>query len=107
MELIDQPIVIDLTKLEEQSQEKIKDWDKVSGEIAEVIEKITGYSKDNIKDILIGWKELQALLFTKYADGYINLQHDSSAKDIGYSAPWLARTNYSNGPTTYDMITEN
>ncbi len=113
-------------KLEEQSQARVMDWDKASGEIAEVIESITGECKDNIKKVLKDWKELQALLFTKYADGYVNHldykpsfeqedknkelhkkpQNNVPARDIGYSVRWLNRTNYSNGPTTYDMITE-
>nr|WP_321357858.1 C69 family dipeptidase [uncultured Draconibacterium sp.] len=112
--------------LEKQSQNRIEDWDEVSGEVAEVIETITEHSKDNINDVLKDWKELQMLLFTKYADGYINhpdykpsfekdsLDEEQSqkpqtnmpAKDIGYSARWLASTNYSNGPVTYDMETE-
>lgn len=31
---------------------------------------------------------------------------NNAPRDVGYAARWLARTNYSNGPTTYDMVTE-
>lgn len=60
--------------------------------------------------VLIKWWDLGDTLMAKYADGYINLPDgDHSDPDIslpieiGYPSTWLDKTNYKNGPTTYDM----
>lgn len=66
------------------------------------MEMITKFGMNNAKDVLSHWRSLGRRLVAKYSDGYINLP-GSPAKAIGYPAAWLKRTDYENGPTTYDM----
>ncbi|MEF2230498.1 MAG: C69 family dipeptidase [Pseudodesulfovibrio sp.] len=63
---------------------------------------VTQFSFDTAGMILNRWRDLTFELFAKYSDGYINLP-GKEANPIGYPAGWLDRTNYKDGPTTYDM----
>jgi hypothetical protein len=85
--------------LETRQQQLLLDWDKDP-------KKLDQECEANVVEILTKWKLLRNEIITKYADGYINLATDAQARDIGYPAIWLASTNYSKGPVTYDMITE-
>ena len=63
---------------------------------------ITQFSFDTAGMILNRWRDLTFKLFAKYSDGYINLP-GRPATDIGYPTGWLNRTDYKEGPTSYDM----
>lgn len=93
-------------QLETQQQKLVESWDNIDSDDKELKLLITKKCQDNIDDILKQWKQLRNLLFTKYADGYINKPEDKAAIDLGYSADWLAETNYRKGPVKYDMKTE-
>ncbi|WP_027179117.1 dipeptidase [Maridesulfovibrio bastinii] len=76
-------------------------------DVPEYLEKVATQNSNNI---LEEWWNLGDTLIAKYADGYINLpdgDHSNPATalpvEIGYPSTWLDKTNYSNGPTTYDM----
>jgi dipeptidase len=63
---------------------------------------VTGFGIRNADKVLNAWRGLTRTLFAKYSDGYINLP-DRDANPIGYPADWLDKTDYRDGPTTYDM----
>jgi hypothetical protein len=72
--------------------------------------KITEVCAVNTDNIINQWWQLGATIVSKYSDGYINLPdgHYSTppsdpTRMIGYPAPWLNKTNYGWGPTTYEM----
>ncbi|MDD3313725.1 C69 family dipeptidase [Pseudodesulfovibrio sp.] len=64
---------------------------------------ITQFSFDTAGMILNRWRDLTFALLAKYSDGYINRPGEDAVSAIGYPADWLNRTDYRNGPTTYDM----
>ncbi|WP_083465677.1 dipeptidase [Salidesulfovibrio brasiliensis] len=66
------------------------------------IEAMTQFGMKNAEDVLSHWRALGKTLIAKYSDGYINIP-GSPAKAIGYPARWLNETDYSDGPTSYDM----
>lgn len=63
---------------------------------------ITEFSTRVADNTVNRWRELTYKLIGKYSDGYINVP-GKSAIPIGYPAQWLNRTDYENGPTSYDM----
>ena len=67
---------------------------------------LAAFNKEHANLVLQKWWGLAEKLITKYSDGYIN-QAGSPARSIGYPAPWLNVTDYANGPTSYDMKSEN
>lgn len=72
---------------------------------SDVRKTIARKAEENAANVLNDWRDLTFRLFAKYSDGYINTSdHDrSDPKDIGYPAHWLAVTDYTDGPTSYDM----
>lgn len=66
---------------------------------------MTEFGEASAAHILQRWTELGETLIAKYSDGYINPPADmrESAIAIGYPASWLRRTNYAQGPTSYQM----
>lgn len=91
-------------KLELAQLALVREWDAlVEGKpLDEAIALITEWCEENAKGLLAEWRQLGETLIAKYSDGYINLP-DTRARDVGYPATWLSETNYSEGPTTYDM----
>ncbi len=64
---------------------------------------IDAFCQKNAADVVGAWWILARELIGKYSDGYINLPAQDRPVDIGYPADWLVRTDYSEGPTTYEM----
>lgn len=61
------------------------------------------FSYANAAGVLESWKNLTHTLFVKYSDGYINMPDQDEAKAIGYPSDWLDKTDYADGPVSYDM----
>lgn len=98
--------------LEHNSMAFVEEMDKkVAGVPAEDIPKLLEKAAtNNSNSILEKWWDLGDRLIAKYADGYINLPDGDYSDpetalpvEIGYPSTWLDKTNYKNGPTTYDM----
>ena len=71
---------------------------------------ITQFCDDNAASVLKRWWSMADILIAKYSDGYINLPDGKIAtpesekvRMIGYPSWWLDKTNYKDGPTTYEM----
>jgi len=64
---------------------------------------IDKFCQDIAEDVVGGWWDFAKELIAKYSDGYINLPNQEAPVDIGYPSTWLIHTDYSKGPTTYDM----
>ncbi len=92
-------------ELEHMQLKLIQEWDSYcqSKKGQETKELITKLCEKNSIDIVRQWWNLADLLIAKYSDGYLNLQDQPGAKDIGYTSKWLSYTNYNEGPTSYDM----
>ncbi len=70
----------------------------------EAARRVTRWCEENAERVLAEWWRLADTLVAKYSDGYVNLPDpDAKATDVGYDAVWLSKTNYKEGPTTYDM----
>jgi dipeptidase len=63
---------------------------------------VTEFGFVNAGQVLDTWRDLTFTIFAKYSDGYINLP-GGPAKAIGYPSDWLDKTNYADGPVSYDM----
>ena len=90
--------------LEKRAVEGAYAMDKVvAGQPAELQKRlVTEFGYKTATMVLKHWQDLAFTLFAKYSDGYINLPV-TGATPIGYPADWLKRTDYADGPTTYDM----
>ena len=64
---------------------------------------INQFCQDVSARIIEQWQQLAMELIAKYSDGYINLPDQKMPVEIGYPARWLIHTDYSEGPTTYEM----
>ena len=64
---------------------------------------INTFCQDVSDEVVGGWWGFAKQLITRYSDGYINLPNQEVPAEIGYPAPWLIHTDYSEGPTTYEM----
>ncbi|MFC2102242.1 dipeptidase [Bacteroidota bacterium] len=72
--------------------------------------KLTEVCAKNTDNVITQWWHLGETIVAKYSDGYINLPdgHYSTppsdpTRMIGYPATWLNQTDYSWGPTSYEM----
>lgn len=92
-------------KLEYMQLKLIQEWDSYchSKNSQEIKALITKLCEKNAIDVVSQWWNLADILIAKYSDGYLNLQDQPGAKDIGYTSKWLSYTNYNDGPTSYDM----
>lgn len=83
----------------------VRAWDAACKDKShdEALNYIAKACNDNAANVLSQWWDLADLLVAKYSDGYMNLENQTAAKDIGYSSTWLSYTNYKDGPTTYKM----
>lgn len=93
-------------ELEEAYPKMIEEWDsKARKGLSQ--EKLTSLSTANANRIVKTWWELADLLIAKYSDGYINpkptFPQNTAAVGIGYTSEWLSKTNYKQGPVSYDM----
>ncbi|MFH1913385.1 MAG: C69 family dipeptidase [Pseudomonadota bacterium] len=68
----------------------------------EALRLITEFGFQTAGQVLATWRDLTFTLFAKYSDGYLN-RPGGPVRDIGYPSDWLDRTNYKDGPVTYDM----
>ncbi len=71
---------------------------------------VTRFGEENAATVLDTWRNLTFTLFAKYSDGYINLPPGNYAtpkvetpRMVGYPAGWLDKTDYADGPTSYEM----
>ncbi|MBN1198098.1 MAG: C69 family dipeptidase [Bacteroidales bacterium] len=100
------------SRMEQQEMQFIAMTDKAvegltPGEASTVL---TERCQANADSVIIGWWHLAATIVAKYSDGYINLPNGDYStppcdltRVIGYPAVWLNETDYSDGPTTYEM----
>ena len=72
---------------------------------ADPVKTITDSANANAAFILGEWQALTRKLFARYSDGYVNPAPDEQRDpaNIGYPASWLRRTNYADGPISYEM----
>jgi len=100
------------SRLEQQETELIAVTDKaVEGLPPDQIRTfLTDRCRANADSVISDWWNMAAAIVAKYSDGYINLpngEYSTPETDltrvIGYPAFWLNQTDYSNGPTTYEM----
>jgi len=99
-------------RLEGRSSRGVKKMDEtVSGKSAEEArELVTRFCEENAERVVKRWWKMADTLVAKYSDGYINLPdgeystpETEKVRMLGYPSPWLDRTDYRDGPTTYDM----
>jgi hypothetical protein len=68
---------------------------------------VTEAAKEFSNGLVRRWWQLSDLLIAKYSDGYVNgskeKPQNSPAVPIGYPSDWLGKTDYPDGPTSYDM----
>lgn len=90
--------------LERLGRTRLEEWDHRCAELSppEVGEFVTRACREHAEQVLRDWWAMADTLVAKYADGYIN-RPGLDAVGIGYPAPWLARTEYADGPTSYEM----
>lgn len=89
----------------QKTDEAIKGLDETAAR-----EMITSVCMDNANDIVKEWWQMATRMVSKYSDGYINLPPGSYAtpaietvRSVGYPAWWLDKTNYRDGPVSYQM----
>jgi dipeptidase len=89
----------------EEFQKTVHQWDKCckGKSDREAREILTRLSEENANEVIKKWHDLGNTLITKYSNGYCNLRGEDKPQSIGYSSEWLVRTNYKNGPTSYEM----
>ncbi|WP_243547121.1 dipeptidase [Pseudodesulfovibrio tunisiensis] len=106
-------------KLERKAEAEIQKLDKLveNQSPANARTLITEFGASNAMQVLARWQDLTYTLFAKYSDGYINLpdlpdgrtyatpplSEGEKVRMIGYPSTWLDKTDYRNGPTSYDM----
>lgn len=64
---------------------------------------VTRAYTEHAESVLRSWHALGDRLIAKYSNGYLNPGDGIAPRDIGYTADWLALTDYGDGPTSYDM----
>jgi dipeptidase len=91
-------------KLESAAMEGMQAMDQaVTGKTDDEAKRIvTEFCFVNAGQVLDTWRNLTFRLFAKYSDGYISLPNEP-VRAIGYPSDWLDRTDYSQGPVSYDM----
>jgi len=93
-------------QLERGGEAALAAWD-VETEGCNDREALTAMATDFANGVVQSWWQLADRLIAKYSDGYVNGAVDqpqnTAAKPIGYPSKWLGRTNYPDGPTSYDM----
>ena len=79
--------------------------DEVRDDPERALQIITDFGMAHAMRLLDSWWSLADRLVAKYSDGYVSPPAEKrvSATPIGYPAPWLAATDYSNGPVSYAM----
>lgn len=99
-------------ELERESFEFVANMDKIMVDPPKSAPLILGQKATaNSNRMLKRWWDLGDMLIAKYADGYINLPNGRYSEpapgtmpiEVGYPSSWLDKTNYRQGPTTYDM----
>ncbi|WP_018123229.1 dipeptidase [Desulfovibrio oxyclinae] len=90
--------------LEDMEMEHIAFMDEAIEGLSEekAVQELTEFGNKNAEHVLTTWRTLGDKLVAKYSDGYINVP-GSPVKAVGYPSHWLKRTDYSDGPTSYDM----
>lgn len=94
-------------QLESRAEAVLADWDAaaIAGELS--VERLTGEAGAQAEALVTQWWQLADRLIAKYLDGYVsgNLgkPQNPAAVAVGYSAEWLARTDYPQGPVSYKM----
>jgi dipeptidase len=88
-----------------QLQITIPEWDQLCRENhgQDLRDLLAKRATENAALVICEWHKLAGMLIAKYSDGYCNLPDQEEAQNIGYGSPWLALTNYKNGPTSYAM----
>ncbi|MFN0031776.1 MAG: dipeptidase [Flavobacteriales bacterium] len=66
-------------------------------------EQLTKLCIANAQSVVKRWWSLADMLIAKYSDGYLNNPGTDGVVSIGYPADWLGKTDYSDGPVSYDM----
>jgi dipeptidase len=93
-------------QLEEMQAQRVRDWDKKFAKGGDP-KSLTALCQVNANEVLSRWWELADMLIAKYSDGYINptpsRPENQAPIPIGYPSDWLGKTDYPNGPVTYDM----
>lgn len=92
--------------LEAQGENALAQWDLQTEEVRDR-QVVTQLATSFASDLVERWWRLSDQLIAKYSDGYVNgsvgRPQNSAPAPLGYPSEWLGRTDYANGPTTYDM----
>ena len=83
--------------------------ESLAGDPATAPDLMAAFSQKATDELLDRWRALGDMLIAKYSDGYVNPPPNDrrDPAEIGYSADWLRRTDYSEGPVTYEMKVRN
>ena len=73
-----------------------------TGDATDLVHVTKSYS-EHAQSVLESWHDLGDRLIAKYSDGYSNPDDGVSPHAVGYSAEWLALTDYRDGPVSYGM----
>ena len=94
-------------EIEARGEQALAEWDGQAQQGSLNPEQLTGAASGFGEDVVGRWWQLADRLIAKYSDGYINgsvsQPQNSLPVAIGYPSEWLGKTDYPNGPTSYDM----
>jgi len=62
---------------------------------------LTEFSKNQANRVVDEWWKLAWRLVAKYSDGYVN-EPGKMAQEVGYPKPWYKKSQWPNGPVTYE-----
>lgn len=62
---------------------------------------LTEFSQTQASETVDAWWALSERLFAKYSDGYVNTP-DKLAREVGYPHDWLMKTDWPQGPASYE-----
>jgi len=72
---------------------------------AKAIQLLTTFCRNQADQVVKYWWELAWQLVARYNDGYIN-EPEKMAQEIGYPKAWYDKSEWINGPTTYQKPME-
>jgi dipeptidase len=94
------------TQLELKGEQALDQWDEYARGNSDR-RAVTEAAKEFSNGLVRRWWQMADLLIAKYSDGYVNgskeKPQNSAAVPIGYPSKWLGKTDYPDGPTSYDM----